>query len=361
MILLFVSNRLTMKKQLFPLLLVTCTLFVACNTTKKLYEAQEYDQVILTSAPKLCSGQLSPSLIDMVASSYHKANQADHERILALKATGEPDIWPEVFERYCSMKGRNEALSCLPQNIKKGINYSTLELDEPLTAARNKAEAYLEAKIAQSIQNGETEKIDPMIKELERVNPKNSKINEFKIGSIMLQADDILIGCTPRLGVELPIGVEQALLSFDKSETDSIPAKIHYRKRPGVRYGAIMDIFIRRCDASSNRDETVSFKESNGDKTVTVNDHNQSKSATIKGLLNIYDPRSGDLLVSVPLETESRFASTHTTIKGPVEACSEETLERLKKQAVPFPTDASIMMDAAREFNDLLVRIISRK
>ena len=108
--------------RLIPVLLLGAML-TACNTTKKLYEAQEYDQVIQRLAPDICHGDRDAKHINMVAASYHKANQADHERIQALKASGQPDVWPEIYQRYCSMKGRNEALKCFPTKVKKGMNY----------------------------------------------------------------------------------------------------------------------------------------------------------------------------------------------------------------------------------------------
>ena len=115
--------------RLIPALLLGAAL-TACNTTKKLYEAQEYDQVIQRLAPDICDGDMNASRINMVAASYHKANQADHECIQALKATGQPDVWPEIYQRYCSMKGRNDALACFPTQVKNGMNYVKLDLDE---------------------------------------------------------------------------------------------------------------------------------------------------------------------------------------------------------------------------------------
>ena len=139
--------------RLIPAMLLGAML-TACNTTQKLYEAQEYDQVIQRLAHEICRGDKDAKDINMVAASYHKANQADHERIQTLKATGQPDAWPEIYQRYCSMKGRNEALRCLPTRIKNGINYVKLDLDEDMMAARTKAESYLVAKANQLLDTG---------------------------------------------------------------------------------------------------------------------------------------------------------------------------------------------------------------
>ena len=153
----FISNENAMKYlkylRLIPVLLLGAML-TACNTTKKLYEAQEYDQVIQRVAPEVCNGDMNAKDINYVAASYHKANQADHERIQALKATGQPDVWPEIYQRYCSMKGRNDALKCFPTKVKKGMNYVKLDLDEDMMVARNHAESFLVAKANQLLNTG---------------------------------------------------------------------------------------------------------------------------------------------------------------------------------------------------------------
>ena len=107
--------------RLIPVLMLGAML-TACNTTKKLYEAQEYDQVIQRVAPEVCQGKMNDKDLNYVAASYHKANQADHERIQALKATGQPDVWPEIYQRYCSMKGRNEALANMASPERMAIS-----------------------------------------------------------------------------------------------------------------------------------------------------------------------------------------------------------------------------------------------
>ena len=138
-----------MKHLILSLAILASLSLLSCNSTKKLYEAKEYDQLIMKNAPKLCSGRINPDEVRWVASAYHEANQADHERIQQLKASGQPDVWPEIHERYKSMNGREKLLSCLPKELKKSINYQTLNLDEELELSKNKAESYLSAKIKQ--------------------------------------------------------------------------------------------------------------------------------------------------------------------------------------------------------------------
>jgi len=304
-----------MKHLILPAVLLLGMLATSCGTTQKLYEAGEYDRIILSKSQKICSGHIRPREVEFVGLSYHEANQADHNRILELKATGEPGIWPEVYERYRSMKGRSEALSCFPRALKNRIRYTELNLDEELTASRNKADAYLTAKINQTLsqERPDLDEADLLIKELERINPDNASLSDFKLKSLAKRYGDL---------------------------------------------SRLMHIEVFQRTVSPERDETATFKESREGLTATVTDHQLSKSATLKGKVNFIDPRSKDMLLSMPYEVSSSFSYRYTTVEGSTEACSEQTLERMKQRPIPFPTDESLVEDAERQLLDLIQKKI---
>ena len=277
-----------MKHYFVPIALLACLMAVSCNTEKSLYKT---------------------------GMAYHQANQADHERILELKASGSPAAWPEIFERYCSIKGRSEEMSRFPANVKRSLHYIPIDVDEELTLARNKAETYLTAKISQILdsESPDLDEADRRIKDLERVNCNNSRINDFKLKSLAKRYGDL---------------------------------------------SRLMHLEVFEQNVGPNRDETVSFKETLNGKTATVTDHNLSKSATIKGKVVFIDPKHKRLLFSYPYEMTSNFSSTFTTIEGSREACSEPTLERLKQPTVPFPTDESLVNDAKHQVIEIIYQKI---
>lgn len=343
-----------------PSVLLACLLLASCNTTKKLYEAKEYDQVIMKAAPKICEGRLCPDEITWVANAYHEANQADHERIQQLKATGQPDVWPEIYERYSSMKGRENALACFPKALKKEIHYQPLNLDDELSASKSKAEAYLSAKIKQLLETGEPSNIKEAKKltlSLMRVSPESSLIEEYQLMTMLRQ--------TSRLESSfeyndrrrpLPEGIDEAIMYFDEAEIARFPIA-----KDSLLKSAKMIVELTDFIVTPDRDETATFKESNGDLTAMVTDHNLSKSATVKANVHfIYnDPESitenkWNFLTLRGLEACSKFNYTYTTIEGKAEACSAQTLERLAQQPLPFPTDVSLLKDAALKLNDLI-------
>ena len=341
--------------RLIPALLLGAML-TACNTTKKLYEAQEYDQVILRLAPDICDGDMNAKRINYVAASYHKANQADHERIQALKATGKPDVWPEIYQRYCSMKGRNEALACFPTKVKNGMNYVKLDLDDDLMAARNHAEAFLVAKANQLLNTGtkaDAEEAEKYIEQLWHTNKDNSNLPQLKKKSLLRSADCVYIAVDNEDERPLLRDFVDAILRFDAGEAPSnvTSASRHTRMRNN---DAEVLVVVSDIQVTPNRLDEVTFKETNGSKTVEVTDHSQNKTVTVTGSIKYYDADSYRALTSVPFEVKSTFKNDYTTIKGDREACSAETLQRLNSNPVPVPTDESMLIDAAKKLNDLL-------
>ena len=332
--------------RLIPALLLAA-LMASCNTTKKLYEAQEYDQVIQRLAPDAVRGNVDAKEMNMLAVSYHQANEADHERIQSLKATGQPDVWPEIYQRYCSMKGRNDALAKLPNKVKKDMNYTRLNLNDDMIAARNKAEGYLVAKANQLLSTGskaDAEEAQQYIIQLSRTNRENPNLLNLRKKQMLLSTEKP----TLRFANEVPMlkSVVDAVLDFDDNE---IPYNLYLTEKSSAN--VIID--VRKVTVSPERLEEVEFKETNGDKTVVVKDHTQNKTATISGVIE-YQNQDKRVIGTVPFEVKSVFKNDFTTIQGDREACSEETLGRLNTKPVPVPTDESLLIDAAQKLNDLI-------
>ena len=325
------------------------TMFTACNTPQQLYEAQEYDQVIQQLAPKICAGDMNAKRINLVAASYHKANQADHERIQALKATGQPEVWPEIYQRYCSMKGRNEALKCFPRKVKRGMNYVKLDIDDDMMAARNKAESFLVARIKQLLGTGtkaDAEIADKYIEQLKNTNQENPQLLNLQLKQAMYVADKVELGVVS--DYDLPEGFVEALFDFSINELPTGIAQIYVSKNPSFAY-----VVVDKLSVTPVRLDEVTFKESNGNKMVEVTDYTQKKTATVSGTIE-YFPKCECRFYSVPFEVTSAFKNDYTTIKGDREACSAETLSRLNSKPVPVPTDESLLVDAAKKLNDLI-------
>ena len=348
--------------RLIPILLLGAML-TACNTTKKfekLYYAKEYDKVIQSLAPDICKGDKDPERINLVAASYHNANQADHERIQALKATGQPDVWPEIYQRYCSMKGRSEALACFPNLVKMKIHYVPLNLDEDMMAARNKAEGFLVAKIDQLLSTGTKEDGQNAMKyyvQLWKINTTHPNIQRYSMRTSLCYGDAVMLDYGNSSDYDLSPEFKSAVLAFDEGELPTYN-EFHTERDRKLFYMYTVAAIVKEVKISPVKLDEVTFKETNGGKTVEVTDHSQNKSVTVKGNIVCFcsscSIHPDEPMFSVPFEVTSTFKNDYTTIKGDREACSAETLSRLNSKPVPVPTDESLLLDAAKKLNDLI-------
>lgn len=331
--------------------------FASCNTNRKLYEAQAYDQLIQRMAPEMCHGRYNQSDVVLLANSYHKANQADHDRIMGLKSSGEPSAWPEIYQRYRSMKGRNEALRCLKPKVKREMDYVRLDLDEELAASRSKAESYLVAKSNVLLGSGTKEdavEAEKYIVQLRNVNPESKHIQDFRLRSLLHSSQNILVKYENRFKYLMPDGFDDEVLAFEADELALSHSNFFLSKRRGVDYDLVVTVVLQDVSAMPERTESVTFEETYSDKKAKVTDNVQTKSVTIKGQLEYYDLHRRREAFSFPFEVSSIFRHEYSTMTGDAEACSEETAMKLRKGKVPFPSEDSMLIDAAKKLNDLV-------
>lgn len=347
--------------RLIPVLLLGAML-TACNTTKKLFEAHEYDQVIQRLAPKICDGDKNAEHIDMLAASYHNANQADHERIQTLKNTGQPDVWPEIYQRFCNMRGRDDAVKCFPDEILDGKNLIKVAYENEMVAARNKAENYLVAKTNQLL--GTNTKEDALeakscIEQLSNINKANSNLPLLWKRCQLRVADRLLVTVDNRTEIPLSRGFIDAVLRFDNGET---LANVEGASgRPRLKKNDVeARIVVNDVQATPDRHDEVTFQETNAGKTVEVTDHTQNKVVVLMGTVQYFNAESEQAFATVPFEVKSAFRNSYTTIKGDREVCSAETLSRLDSRPLPFPTDESMLVDAAKRLNDIVANELKK-
>lgn len=336
---------------------------VSCNTTKKLYENQEYDQVIQRVVPEIHSGKYNNSDVEMLAASYHRANQADHLKIQALKESGKPEAWPEIYQRYCAMKGRNDALKDLSPALKKDMDYGKLHLDEEIITSRNKAESFLVAKcnvLLDSQTKEDAEEAEKYIAQLRRTNPENSHIQDFRLKALLHSSENVLIQFENEYKYLMPDEFETEVRDFDADEFAPSHANFYLSEHRKVHYDLLVTVVLEDVVTTPERTDAVTFKETLGDKTAEVTDKSQSKSVTLKGHLRYYDVNMGCDRFSIPFEVTSSFKQDFSTMNGDREACSQETLRKINEKAVPFPTEDSMLIDAAKQLNDLIANELKK-
>ena len=322
----------------------------ACQTTQKMYDNGDYDEVIQRLAPQATVGHLSNKKFNLLANSYHAANEADHECIMQLKTSGQPDVWSEVYQRYRSMKGRNDALSRMSKNEKQAMNYTKMNLDSELSASKLKAERYLSAKANSLLESGDVAGAKKIVVQLQRTNPENTEIATLKQKLMIKSANSILLTFENDSRNRLNEEFVNTLLK----PSPELP-KVTAEEQRHSDYDLIVNVRLDEMKTTPDHTDAVTFEEENNGKKVMVTDKTDSKSLTIKGMIEYYEEDGEALRLAMPFEVVSTFKHDYAEIKGDAEACSLQTLEMVKAGRVPFPTNESLAIDAASKLNSLLM------
>ncbi len=331
----------------------------SCSSTKDLYESKRYDDVIEILAKESKTSTLDNEELAMLKTSYHEANERDHDRIMNLKESGEPDIWIEIYNLYNKMDKRQKLMSRQSADTKKAMNYKPLELDGEIATAKNRAELYLCAKAKVLLEEPNSNNIasaDSLINQLIRINPHNSNIDNLKLRTVILSANDIIFRVAAVDNIKMPEDYAATVLDFQGNIIGNKPYDL--TMKDGKDYDLMIRVLVEKTEISPERIDAVTFKESKDNKTATVTDKTITKTATVKGKIEYIDLNKKMTLISSPFNITSTFKYNFAEISGDKAACSEHTLSLLNNNKVDFPSDDALLKDTGRKLNKSMQNIL---
>lgn len=87
------------KTGILGLCLFSLTIIVlsSCSSPARMIKNQQYDRAIEKLTRNMRKGKTNDKEISWLKQAYHTANQLDHDRIMLLKRSGQPDIWPRYI------------------------------------------------------------------------------------------------------------------------------------------------------------------------------------------------------------------------------------------------------------------------
>ena len=344
-------------------LIILCLSLLLSNDLKSQNATvSELDATIDKLIPKAKKNKLNEKQINLLTSSYHQANQEDHQRIIDLKKSGQPDIWIEIYYRINKIDNRQNKIKALPDNIKNSMNFKVLNLDNEIKNSREKAELYIYAKtklLLKDINESNLNEAEYLVNHLCKINPQSNNIDELKLKLAILPAKRILLTAIILPESNLPNEFEKIINDFDETTIYGIPFDTIRNKN--TDYDLSIFVIVADKTISPERMETVTFEERNGDKAAKVTDKTMSKSANISGKIVFYDVKTGKILISTPFDIGSTFVYKYAEMVGDKEACSAKTLQLLGAQPIDFPSDEALLKDAARNLNQTLKKHYQKK
>jgi hypothetical protein len=191
---------------------------VACASPSRLVKNQEYDKAVEKLSKSLRTGNAKDKHVKLLSQAYHTANQRDHDRIMLLRQSGQPDIWSDIYFRYMAMNHRQDLIKGLPDKVKQGISFRPIDYGADIAESRNKASAYLYAKSEQLLKSNDradARKAYDLLVELSQIN-RNYRDTEMLMRQALLQGtNQVLLAFDNQTRMPLPEGFTDKLMAFN--------------------------------------------------------------------------------------------------------------------------------------------------
>ena len=336
-------------------------ILISYNVYSQETTTAELDKNIDKLIPKAKKNKLNEKQTISLMESYHQANEQDFKRIMELKTSGQPDIWMEIYHKSVSIDERQNKVDVLPDKVKSAINFKSLNLDNEIVNAREKAELYICAKtnlLYKDINEENLREAAKLIKQLHKINPQSKNIDELMLKSVILPSKQIIVRVATPIELHVPQDYAKIILDFDNNIVYGKPFDTVLNKDKD--YDLMIRIMIDETIISPERIESVTFEEKKDNARAIVTDKTMIKSATLKGEIQIIDVENDEILINTPYNISSTFRHKYAEVSGNTSACSEYTLELLKRKHIDFPTDNSLLEATARELNLTLKNIFQK-
>jgi hypothetical protein len=377
-------------KKAIPILMVAM-IAISCASSQKMLQRGQYDMAIDRAAEKLMKKPGKEKELAVLKEAYELANMFDQERIDFLELEGLEESRVEIYQLYEQMNIRQNKIRRLPSQIRNQftfVNYDRQIVDSKAAAADvsyrrgedflskgdkiSARQAFIEFDQADQIYPGYRDVVQKMIEaeELGRNNAlflieNNSgmvvpeffdseikKVTLQELNTLWLNIDTYE---NENLDYDFFVILDITNISFSPETIDRRTFTEAREIQDGTKYALDEDGNVRK-DSTGNDIRVPNMI------TVTaqVTETTQLKSALVGGSLNIFDLRTDQLVRTDNIGVEAVFRHRFGSYTGDRRALNEELLAVINGKEGPFPSNETMMMDAAELLKDRSKTIVAR-
>jgi hypothetical protein len=371
---------MSFKSNIFVLIVIL--LVSSCSSSTKLLEKGDYDAAIDKSIKKLMKSPDNQKEVAVLKKAWALANGYNLDAIEKLKLTGRPDIWGDVYLNYFALDNRQEKVRRLPDIVLQQIGFTKENYAGEQMAALKTAVAYNYENASALLETGNKSDAREAYNEFLFIqdNMPNYKDVVVKIEqAVNYGTNYVLLQIENQSDAVLPKNYEEQIRKMSLSDLNQLWVQFDSYARQDFAYDFYVDILLKEINVSPELVqqekvvETIEvedgwdyvldgngnvMKDSLGnDIKVTryvtlkayVTKTHMNKKAQVKGTLDYYENRTGQLIKTFPITTEFVFDYWYATFEGDERALTKDTRELLQNNPIPFPTDPEIVFDTSDE------------
>ncbi|MEE4257124.1 MAG: hypothetical protein V2I47_08805 [Bacteroidales bacterium] len=361
-------------------------LWLFAQSPSKLIEKGEYDRAIEVCVDKLQNGKgKKDELYAELKHAQEMANADELKTIHELRASGQPDIWFDLFMAYSDLQKRY--LTIMPVSDMLEADMVKIELTDyssDVETSRQNAAAYSYAHGLSLLKTGEKADAGKAYDEFLLVSKLYADFKDIDVQmrrALGKSATLARLEVNNLSGASLPpdfiADIEDITLTYrEKQYLDYV-----VRAKPGQQYSLILAIDINSVNVTpgtvnekeyttshknpesfaANYDDPEKFEQDKKHEDFNkckVKEIYQIKTAVIKGKVKYIDKESKAIMYAIPVTARSVFENKTATASGDLYACPPEIVEILDTPKLKFPKNGEMVTKAGKEFKMLVKGII---
>lgn len=390
---------MTTKRNTFQLIIAifVMSFVVSCTSPQDLVETGQYDEAVILAAKKLQKKNKKKKHIVTIENAFKKATDRDMRNIKSLMNSPEPKKWVRINQIHKRIQKRQNVIEpFLPLISKKGYqgSFRFVKIDARELESRNKAAGYYYQKaetLINQAKSGDKLAARDAYENLEKTERYFTNFKEKKTLQILardLGMNRVLFKMVNESRMFIPKGFEKEILQINLDAADDLWTEYFTNPKALSSFDYQIELAITDIDISPEvirERQYVDRKEiQDGFEYVLDNNGNvmkdtlgndikvdryidiygnvfetfQEKTARVRGKLTYYDNSKSQILKTNTVNVISEFTNYAATFQGDRRALSRETCKRLGNRIRPFPTDGTLILDAAADLKRELTTIM---
>ena len=370
--------------------------FVSCTSIEKLVDTGQYDKAIYYATNKLSGAKVNKvEYVKGLETAFKKATEKDMAYIDKLKNEGNPETWETILSIYNTISDRQEQIRPLlpltDENGKKAnflfVNTNDLEKEakeQTINFLYNAAKDLLD-EARNSKDRIPARKAYESLLKLKNYAARFLDVPQLEREARELGTTKILVNVQNYSQAVFPAGLEDEILRLGFRDLDREWQKFDAYPERNREYDLGITLILSNVQVSPGTVSEKSFSEKkeipdgfqyvldekgNVKKDTAGNDIKlpktkvieaqilevfQSKSAGLSGRLEVMDLHTKGVRESRDINTVAIFENRAASFKGDERALTEDTKKRLGNRPAVFPTDAILLLEAARKLRPLVI------
>ena len=365
------------------LFLFSIVLLMACASSEKYLQKGQYDKAIDKSVKKLRKDPGNDKELYVLKEAYGKAQDFDKDRIDFLEKEGREENYVAIYDLYVRLDRRQDKIKTLPSSVLG--EFTLVNYDDRLIASKEQAAESSYALGVDYLERGGRENARRAYREFETAKSiySNYKDVDAKLSQARYEGtNQVLFVIENNSESVLPVRFDQELRKIGLGDLNGtwIQYSVYEDEEVDYDYFVVLnikDIIVspeqitkeKYTDSKEIQDGTKYVLDENGNVKkdslgndmrepnfitieAEVTETRQYKEGIVGGTVEYINIETDQLEKREDISVTAFFEHFSANFNGDERALSKESKERVEVNQLAFPSNESLLMDAAELLKD---------